>query len=569
MPPTPESTRRFDRLPLGLVLGLFVFALGLRCLGLGWGLPNARHNQSYHPDELVIFAYSQEIEPRSFDFDPGFYNYGTLYLTTLRVASDVVSGYMGGPDRDAPWKYIGRVHRAGRFLSALAGAGTVVFVFLLLRRRTNLLGASLGAAAMAVAPGHVVHSRFQTVDVAATFFLAAALYFALEILVPPATEGEQVRKRSDVSLAVLSGVFAGLSAGTKYTGILALLALVTALWLARRPGWVQTALKGVGAAFATFVVGTPGVLLNTGKFLEDVKFEMLHTSTGHGLVFAGYPNGFVTHSLNIALGLGVIVAVLGMLGLGGAAFRKRPWAWALLAFALPYALLIGRAEVMFLRYTFPLVVVLAVGFGALAGWAHAKRGWATGAVALAIIGLGGMDGGGARGAMVMTSWMLEVDPRDACAEYVQGLASAEPNLYTVGIVSDPWFYTPSFYQDTGLPRAMPFLERDKFRWASFEPRVAQFLPENPEERFAWDARLVTETRPEVIVYSSFEWNDVARLKGRAGLAPEIQVQVDRAAEFHAALERDYVLDRVFGVPTVPIHDLQYIRPSLWVWKRKD
>lgn len=563
MPQSPAPSPSSERTVQGLALGLLLLALLIRLLGIDWGLPNSLHNQSYHPDELVIWSYAQQIEPSKFDFDPGFYNYGTLYLTLLRVASDVVAAYS---DADG-WALIGRMHLAGRVLSALFGAGTVWWVFQMLRRRTHLLGAALGAGALAVAPGHVVHSRFQTVDVAAGFFLAGALYYSLELLRPMRSDAvPDGRSRSDLWLVVVAGVFAGLSAGTKYTGVLALLALVAALALARRPGWLRMAAVGAAACAVAFVLVTPGAVLNTGKFLDDLRYEMWHTSTGHGLVFVGLPSGFLVHAFNLAVGLGVILAAMGTVGLAGAAWRKRPWALAVLAFAAPYAVLIGRADVLFLRYTFPLMIVLCLGFGALVGWAHRRRGAAMAWVALGIVGLGGLDGGGARGAAVMTAWMMGGDPRDDAARALKAVAAGHPDM-RVGVPTDPWFYTVPLYADTGLPRSVPFAERDEARRGAAEPQVVQYLPPNPADRFDWDVRLLTEIAPEYVVFSSFEWDDLARLQGVPGLDATTTLQVERAAAFRKELERRYRLERVWGWPTVPVHDLQYIRPTLWVWKR--
>ncbi|MCO5297936.1 MAG: glycosyltransferase family 39 protein [Fimbriimonadaceae bacterium] len=563
MPQSPAPSPSSERTVQGLALGLVVLAFLIRLLGVGWGLPNALHNQSYHPDELVIWSYAQQIEPSKLHFDPGFYNYGTLYLTLLRVASDVVSAYSGAEG----WAAIGQMHLAGRLLSVLFGAGTVWFVFQMLRRRTHLFGAALGAAALTLAPGHVVHSRFQTVDVTAGFFLAGALYFALELFRPLRSEdAPEGRIRSDLWLAVASGAFAGLSAGTKYTGILALLALFVALGFERRPGWLRLAGIGTLASLSVFVLVTPGALLNTGKFLTDVRFEMLHTSTGHGLVFAGYPSGFLVHAFNLAVGFGAVMAVMGAVGLAGAAWRRRGWALALLGFAAPYAVLIGRADVLFLRYTFPLMIVLAVGFGAFVGWAHQRRGYAMAWVALGILGVGGLDGAGARGTAVMTAWMMGADPRDEAALELEKATKGQPDE-RVGVPSDPWFYTVPLYPDTGLPRSVPFAKRDEARRAAVEPQVVQFVPEDPDQRFDWDVRLLTEIAPEYVVFSSFEWNDVGRLQGMTGLDPVVRLQVERAAAFRKELERRYKLERVYGWPTVPVHDLQYIRPTVWVWKR--
>ena len=557
----PESLTPSSSWGGRLAAGLFLFALALRLLGIGWGLPNALHNQSYHPDEFVIWTYSQQIEPAKLKFDPGFYNYGTLYLTTLNVASSVVGAYFRGAEGESPWLAIGRAHLAGRVLSALCGAGTVLLVFLILRRRTNLFGAALGAAVLAVAPGHVVHSRFQTVDVMATFLLAGALFFALELLVP-----EAERRLSDSRLVVLSGVLAGLSAGTKYTGILALLALFAALALARRAGALRQGATGTVAALVAFVVATPGAVLNFGNFLKDVRYEMLHTGSGHGLVFLAYPSGFITHVVNLFIGMGALLTLLGVAGLVGGAWRRRQGALVLLAFAVPYYVLIGRAEVMFMRYTFPLMVVLAVGFGCLLGWAHTRRGWRMALVALGIVGVGGLDGGGAYGSATMTAWMMGEDPRDAAAREL--LAEAKKgSLASVGVPSDPWFYTPPLYPDTGLPRSVPFEARERARKQAVRPTVIQHV-DAAGAREDWDVRLLLEDKPDAVTFSSFEWNDPARLAGVKDLEPGVASLVARAAVFRRVLEHSYRLDRIYGYPTVPVHDLQYIRPTVWVWKRK-
>ena len=77
-----DPTRRRTLL---LGLGVFVFALLVRLVGIGWGLPNDQRSFSLHPDEPVVFLYSQQIEPTKLDFTPGFYN-TDAYLTVLRVA---------------------------------------------------------------------------------------------------------------------------------------------------------------------------------------------------------------------------------------------------------------------------------------------------------------------------------------------------------------------------------------------------------------------------------------------------------------------------------------------------
>lgn len=563
--PTRRSLLSLDRRWIALVV--FVFALGLRLIGIDWGLPNALHNQSYHPDEPIIWIYSQQVNPAGGDFDPGFYNYGTLYLSLLRVATDITHAYVSKPDPNDPdgmWKLIGSYHLAGRVISAVAGAVTVLWVWLISRRIMNPFGAIFAALAVAVAPGHVVHSRFQTVDVLAACFLVGSAFFALRLL--PGREDE-VEPWSPMRLAVLSGVLAGLSAGTKYTGILALVTLWVVLFMSKPKYWTKCLVLGTVGSVLVFVVSTPGILINTSKFMQDFVYEMQHTSAGHGMVFAATRSGFVFHLLNLFEGFGMVMTLLGLGGLVWAVWKRQPWAIALFAFFLLYYVLIGRAEVKFLRYTFPLYLGLAVGFGWLVAQMHERTDWKRGLVVLAIAGLMGLDGTGLRSALMYTLDMTRQDPRDEVAAHLKQVTAGTTD--SVGIVSDAWFYTPALYKDVGLPRSVPFEERLRLQGEAKEPRVVQSLPANPAERFDWDARLVTEIRPERIVFSSFEYQDPLRLRGVPGLRPEIQVQVDRCKAFTDVLNESYTLEKVFGSPGALIHDMQYVRPLVWVWKRNE
>ncbi len=568
-----SSSLRVDRLALLIGAGLFVLSLLIRLAGIGWGLPNDLRNQSLHPDELVVWSFAQRVEPAKGKFTPGFYNYGTFYLTTLRVASDMVRSYGGGPKDDSEaefWRYIARCHMAGRVLSALAGAATAWVVFLLLHKRTHWVGGLGAGLAVAFAPAHVVHSRFQTVDVLATLFVALSLLFALKLLPP---EGERPVGKRALSLAAWAGLFAGLSAGTKYTGILALVALaVVALvrWRAgeRRDAW-RPLLVGVGVALLAFLVVTPGALLDSARFMKDFRYEMTHTSTGHGLVFVGTANGFVYHLANLLIGWGPLLTLMGLVGLGRACRRRHGWALALAAFGLAYYLLIGRAEVKFLRYVFPLIPVLAAGFGWLVGQAHVhpQRKWRA-VTACGILAVGGFMGGGLMYAVQWTGWMAGEDPRDSAARY---LRAPETGVRNVGLVKDPWFWSASIFPDAGTMRPIgPQAWADFFARmdATSRPRAVLHMSADPMARVDFDERLLTEDKPEAVVASSFEFGDVARLMNVPGLPAEAQAEVDRARTFFRRLDRDYTLVQVFGFGGPAVHDLMYIRPEVRVWKRK-
>lgn len=563
---SPHGTRRTNLL---IGLALFFASLVLRAIGIGWGLPNDIRNQSLHPDEPVIWMYAQQLDPMHGDFDPNFYQYPTLYLTVLRLASSVVSAYVPTPrvqGSGSEWLLIGRDHLVGRWISTLSGALLSWCLYCILRRRTNRLGAVLGAALVAIAPALVVHSRFQTTDMLALLLMTVSLFWALELIPEKNAEAKESRGSPALWSAALAGAFAGLSAGTKYPNALVLVAVLAACVLAPKGRRGICAAIVCLSAVVAFVVATPGVLVSWAKFSADFRYEMIHSASGHGLVFAETPSGFIYHIANLATGLGVMALIMSSVGLFMACLQRHRWALALVAFALVFYVVIGRAEVKFLRYAFPLIPVLAIGFGWLMGFSHSQPTLRSRAVvALGFFALAGLCGGGGLLSTVqMTTWMMREDLRDTVARRFKALPG--PSL-TVGLVSDPWFYTPPFFPDTGLPRAVPFAQRHALMLAARHPRVERYVPADPDQRLDWDIRLLTELQPDYVIISSFEANDVARLIGRPLRDPNLAVLAARAKEFRDILAQRYRLDSVYGADAPAVHDLMYVRPTIWVWKK--
>ncbi|MBS1714394.1 MAG: glycosyltransferase family 39 protein [Armatimonadetes bacterium] len=550
--------KRFTH-PAVIGLALFLVAFLIRSAGVGWGLPDDRHDWSYHPDEPVIWSYSRQVKPAEGKFAPGFYNYGTLYLTLLSVSTDFVNVYGGAPDPkdpEAQVRALGKYHLAGRVLGCLAGAGIAWVVFLILWSRTHWVGAVFGGLATAVAPGLVVHSRFQTVDVPAVFFLTLGLLWCLRI-----------QGADKVRAAVLAGLFFGLSAGTKYTGLLGLLPLAVVCGMERK--W-RDLVAGAGVCLVAFVVTTPGILIDNAKFMRDFLYEMAHTSEGHGLVFAGTAPGFLYHLTNLFIGFGLILTGLGLAGLGRAAVKRHVWAVALAVFFVAYFVLIARAEVKFLRYALPLVPVLAVGAGWIVGRAHVhpNRRW-VGLGALGVIGLGGIPGGGLLTTAQATMAMVGKDPRDVVVDtFIERFKAGDDR--TIGLVSDPWFYTPPFYRQVGLPRAVPFDSRRQTMIEEFGPGLVQYLPEDHSQRKNWDVRLL-DLKPGYVVFSSFETEGLDRVAASGRDPGPFTAQVADYKAFVQKLQAEYDLD--LKEPYLPaawaeVHDMMYVRPTIWVWKRK-
>ncbi|MDQ2986378.1 MAG: glycosyltransferase family 39 protein [Armatimonadota bacterium] len=551
----PKLTRRGVWIA---ALVLFLLALGLRLVGIGWGLPNDQRNQSLHPDEQLIYLVGTQTPY----FRPGFYNYGSLYFTAIHFANDAGMSYGWIPvGDDVPIAETTKAGlKTGRIVSAIAGAATVSIVFATLLLVTGSLGSLIGAFSMLLAPAHVVHSRFQTTDVIATMLIALAAYLLIRAV---QSDGSLQWKRISGM-----GMVIGLAAGTKYTGILLLIPAAIVFWKIKAD--VKQYAMLLGAAIVGFLMATPGILLETMAFLRGFTYELGHSAEGHGLVFVDTPPGVVYHFLNSAEAFGMIPMVLGIVGLVWAAAARKPWAIVAASFFVVYFIVIGMAEVKFLRYVFPLLPFLALGLGYLAGRCHEGRGWKrviTGAAILFVV----VGTGATSGAFTLTRLMTMQDTRDESATWIREEAEHDA---TIGLVSDPWFYTPPFFPDIGL------LATDERLGAMAEyPHIVRYIAPDGEKK-DWDMRLL-ESPPAYIVFSSFEFLDHDRLSEPNFVAfiDRMKVMYDFVAMFWdaepalAASPKSKVFDRSFLRVLMrerypKTHDMMYIRPTICVFKLK-
>ncbi len=568
-----------DRKAFAWGLLVFALALAIRLVGIGWGLPSPANMGGYHPDEPVNIAYSQNMDPLKGDFTPDFYNYGTFYLTLTHFAAKAGVAYGGAPTEGTPpeeaaIKIRSLMTLGGRILSALCGAGVAVLAFLILYNRTHIIGPIIAAASLAAAPGLLVHSRFATVDIPALFFGCLSLYWAVRMTALPGREAPSPKEI--VRFAIWSGVMAGLSAACKYSGVLFILAplwIICSQWAAKaehsdKAVLIKACAASAAACLAAFILGVPAILMEPARVMKDVLYEFQHTATGHGIVFEATSNGFIYHLGNLNEAFGLILVIGGLAGLGRGVFKGHSWLTGLLIVTLVTYILIGRAEVKFLRYVFPLLPGLAVGLGWIVGQAHIHPKQQMKIIGfLAFVGLGGVFGGGLTRSIQETSWMTGLDPRDQAAVWLKENVT---NDQTIGLVSDPWFYTPPVFPQA-TAHIMSGWER-KAEWVALAmPPVVRYVPENPEERYDWDSRLITEKFPDFIVVSSFERNDVARVAA-ANVKAEVPALLGRRfIEFTDLMAENYEAQpaMIFGGGSPTVHDMMYIRPTIWIWKKKE
>ncbi len=417
---------------LSLPLSLFLLALLVRVVGLGWGLPNATRWGSYHPDESprqMVGAVALHLLQG--DWNPHFFNYpsGCIYATTVIYWLMAALGLTTVAAPSAyPWATIRDIIVAGRILSGVCGSATAVCVWGMAREAGLRRGAVLAGVLAALCPGLVQHSHFATVDVPATFFVAACLWATLHALNNPA------QTRGWIGAALL----AGLAAGAKYNAGLVVIAPLVALLLARseagqnKPArWLLPATPAL--ALLAFLVTTPYALLAPSQFWGNAQtqsgfgYELLvHPREGSGEIFQGTGLGWWVHlTFNLPFVLTWPLLLAGLWGAVVAAKDRRQW--PLLAFALVYFLIIGFSQVRFMRYTFllvpPLLVWLPLGLRRL----PKPDAWAGALLMFALAGT--------KDALLP---LVTPDPRDRAAAYMRRVGG------TPTLVGNPWFYTPPF-----------------------------------------------------------------------------------------------------------------------------
>lgn len=432
----------------GLVGLATVLAVGLtlRLVGLTWGLPDATHLFSYHPDEFHSLhgAFALAFG----DANPHFFNYGSLYLYLVALAAALAHGDLfasvaqavpGGPalpEAVRAWTLDARV------VTVVMALGTIVVVWGIARTLWGERAGLTAALLLALAPLHVLHSHYATVDVPGTFFVALALLFSVRM----------VRART-LRNAAWAGVAAGLAASVKYSGGLVLVAPLTAWgvawWQTRAPEAAERSslaalLLPPVLALAAFAATSPYTFLDWPNAWRDISFELAHMRTGDDpWMLAIYPSGWVFHLSGLALGTGFAMLAAAAVGLAVVIAEGHHTSAPLAVFALVGFAVTAGAQVRYARYEIallPAVAVLAAGVlslerrndGSTALTAVAR------ALTIALLLVGSVTGA----ALVDQALLRALVQPDARDVGLQVIAARVPPDGRVGLLTEPWFHHP-------------------------------------------------------------------------------------------------------------------------------
>jgi len=342
------------RVSFGLTIVLLLAAT-LRLWGLDYGLPHPLSR----PDEERIVGRAQTIFATG-DWHPGSFFYPSLLFYLDTAALGAYYGVQKARGRYArPFDFLfdiavtrpGLHYLIGRWVSAIAGTLTVLVIFFLATTVSRSRAVGLVAALLlAVCHLHVRESHFATVDVVMALFVTVSLLFAV-----------YASSRPTYFNYVVAGLFAGLAASTKYNGGMVVLSLLAASYAVDRASMLgKRYIAGRLAAAAlvsacAFAVTSPYVLLRYEGFLANMSgLSAFLYERQAGLALWDHLK------TTFPAGLGWPLFLASIAGLVRAAWLRRPAELVILAFLIPYFVLVSGVRVTFPRYIVPIVPALVV-----------------------------------------------------------------------------------------------------------------------------------------------------------------------------------------------------------------
>ncbi len=520
------------------ILLIIALAAAVRAAGVRFGFPYLLHPDEPTAVRRALLMFRDGLNPGWFAMPSGYlyllhYSYRVFYLVSSLFESPALLPHLR-PDR-VPFYLIGRVW------SVLAGTATVWVVY---RAGKKLYSsrAGLGAAfLMAVIPLHLIHSRYATVDVPVTFFIALSFLFSASVL---------SRRRLKYYLA--AGAAAGLAAATKYNGLFVLFPLLAAHFLREgeegergRRRLIDPFLPaGLAAAGLLFFLASPYALIETRQLYMDLRAQsnyLIHS--GHGPIFIATRPGWLYNLFYVLYYAGgPVFWILAAAGFLYALRRHRRSDWLVLSFVVPYFILISIPAVKFSRFFIPLLPFLALWAGRLLEIRPGRRLPAAAlktAAVLAGLWLGFQ-------AAAYAALLARTDVR---IEAKRWLEESLPRPARVGLIRT----------ETGLI----FLD---------DPPLDRDLPGLVVEQYDRLQRAL-DGQPHYLITTDFDYRQILRLKEKYDI-----IRYDKWLEFFAG-ERGYRKLKVFerrprllGIDferPFPPHDMIYNRPRISVWEREN
>jgi len=525
-------------LRLAGLAAVLIVAAALRLAAWQWGLPDATHpDYSYHPDEVSLLLWAEalsrgEIIPRQFIFG------GTLYSSILNgciLLAEPLGNALAGVNLLADAILV------SRGLAILSSVLTVWLVYVIGRQLYGPVAALVGAAALAVAPGHVFLSGTNRPDALGALAAVTFLYLAVAALRAPL--------RADRRTFLLTGGLFGAAVALRFP-VAAFAIAPLAAWVLRTtadrsfaPGTlVRLLAAGGGAAVVTYALTSPHTLLYPGVALEGLSTTWSYESSVF-LDAVGRGPGLWQYGWTMLLdALGVPLYALALAGLWLALRRRTQADVLVLVAALPYFVLMILASWVVVRYTLPLLplIALLVGAGAQQLLARPPAVRRLAAALLVAAGAGTLLHDAAFARIVRGT-----DVRDATAAWIRHALPADAGIVTLRQYPSDVYFLPPLGND-----ALSFVLAD-----DAEPRV-----------------LLDHPRASYLVVHENTFGNLDRLRGlhpSASARSLLEVLESGRFELLREFKRPVAIAGVDFSQRFQALDYRVVNPGIRIYRRDD
>ncbi len=382
------SSLKENRSAYALLIFILIASAVLRFYGTGWGTnPETGRFHAFHPDERTVVESAGLVGVEVTKAVTAYAKGPAYLLWTLARGAGFVAGIEPFDNNDN--RSVRFTHLTGRAISATLGVLTVWVVFAIGRHLAGIWTGVLGAAFLAFCAGHIQQCHFYTVDVSLAFWTTLGVYLILKL------PSDRTRPY------LVCGLVCGMAAGTRLmAGMLCLPFLLAHVWPAqarietgevrrgkRKRGWwrwITTQAGRIGRGLrpavaprallcGAVVIGVAVVceplLLKPGEFFssKDMRnfLPSLRVAKGETIRIWGLYDFsttpylfFFTHLFRYALGTPLEIASL--CGIALAIWKRQRGWWVLLAWLVPYFLMVAGLHTKPIRYTIPMQPLMAV-----------------------------------------------------------------------------------------------------------------------------------------------------------------------------------------------------------------
>jgi hypothetical protein len=332
-------------------------AVMLSLPGINWGV-----NECWNLDQMGHLKLRKDFLPTHY-LKPPLHTYMN-HILVLQPAKQVLGGWFRIPkEYHWPAYLIG-----SRILTLAMYCGFLVAIYFSVLATSGRTAAFLISILLASSSGILVFNRFLTADSPLLFWMCASFAFALRA----GLSGSMVD-------AVIAGLLAGLATADKYNGLGVAAAIPCALFASQGWRFIFKPAPWLAALAipAGFVLGNPGALMDTQRFVKDFLYNYLTTpvydgsteGTGYLKFLACFPNliGWPASILLVILLAGSAICCM------RGKIQSREWILLCAAagvFGL-YFVMIGKFPRMGARFVLPSVPFVLL----LAAPALARMNW--------------------------------------------------------------------------------------------------------------------------------------------------------------------------------------------------